>query len=483
MKRFLGITLGVVLVLLLMTSVALADGERQSGDFTYKIKGNGTAVITKFNYENMAEGQDIYIPRMLDGYTVTEIGEFAFSIYSFDENGVPVVSTDYYPEDELSDLELEIYLLMLELEPKSFGSLVLSDTITTIGKGAFFGTSSTSKAINIPDSVQYIGEGAFSNISGVEQFVVGAQNSVYATIDGVLFDKKEKALLAFPRAKKGTETGEVGNHSRTYTIPEGIVSIADYACYGFSVAEGNVYSSYKSSLIVFPETLTKIGNYSFAYARISTEVTHPGSYDVYYLTLPKSVSQLGIGSFSQIGQGDHFKLDLSLTNLLEIPDYAFYGAGITSITLPKQLETIGAYAFALCGTDWSFSPLLIPASVKSIGTGAFSSMEVLYRLEVEFEQDSCLQTLGDNAFEETPIEIEIILPNGLKSIGNSAFNNCEYLESITIPSLVSSIGKDVCTRASVYLDVEPGSYAALWASENGYMTTGTSIEDTSWLNN
>lgn len=478
MKRFLGITLGVVLVLLLMTSVALADGERQSGDFTYKIKGNGTAVITKFNYENTDEEQDIYIPRMLDGYTVTEIGEFAFSIYSFDENGVPVVSTDYYPEDELSDLELEIYLLMLEMEPKSFGSLVLSDTITTIGKGAFFGTSSASKTINIPDSVQYIGEGAFSNISGVEQFVVGNQNPVYAAIDGVLFDKKEKALLAFPRAKKGTKTGD----SLTYTIPEGIVSIADYACYGFSVAEGSVYSSYKSSLIVFPETLTKIGNYSFAYATISTEVTRPWSTNVYYLTLPKSVSQLGIGSFSQIGQGDYFELDLSLTNLLEIPDYAFYGAGITSITLPKQLETIGAYAFALCGKDRGFSPLLIPASVKSIGTGAFSSIDA-YRVEVEFEQDSCLQTLGDSAFEETSIEGEIILPNGLKSIGDSAFNNCEGLENITIPSSVSSIGKDVCTRASVYLDVESGSYAALWASENGYMTTGTSIEDTSWLNN
>lgn len=119
--------------------------------------------------------------------------------------------------------------------------------------------------------------------------------------------------------------------------------------------------------------------------------------------------------------------------------------------------------------------------MKNIGAGAFSDLAG-YSVQVEFEQDSCLQTLGDSAFEETPIKGEIILPNGLKSIGNSAFNNCEGLEKITIPSSVSSIGKDVCTRVSVYLDVEAGSYAALWASENGYMTTGTGIEDTSWLN-
>ena len=58
---------------------------------------------------------------------------------------------------------------------------------------------------------------------------------------------------------------------------------------------------------------------------------------------------------------------------------------------------------------------------------------------------------------------------------------CQDLKTITIPASVTSIGEDVCARKSVYLNVEPGSYAALWASENGYMTTGTGAEDTSWL--
>ena len=95
-----------------------------------------------------------------------------------------------------------------------------------------------------------------------------------------------------------------------------------------------------------------------------------------------------------------------------------------------------------------------------------------------------MQTIGDCAFEGTSVfgNEEFVLPSGLKDIGKSAFKNCKYLEILTIPASVTSIGKDVCTRESVYLNVEPGSYAALWASENGYMTTGTGAEDTSWLN-
>ena len=200
------------------------------------------------------------------------------------------------------------------------------------------------------------------------------------------------------------------------------------------------------------------------------------------MTLPKSVSQLGIGAFRKANSKRDIVIDLGLTNLHEIPDYAFYGWNIDDIVFPKQVETIGAYAFS----EFSGYPdFIIPSSVKEIKTGAFSSNAEYLLASFKFEEGSQLQTIGDCAFEGTSIssyDNEIVLPNGLKDIGNSAFKNCENLEKITIPASVSSIGKDVCTRESVYLNVESGSYAASWASENGYMTTGTGSEDTSWLN-
>lgn len=462
MKRILGMTLGIVLVLLLVMSVALADEEKQSGAFTYRIKGNGTAVITGYDWENYQydwesdQGEDIYIPRMVDGYTVTEIGEFAFSAFYFDDNGNP----------EISDDKFEICIMAV--------SIVIPDTITTIGKGAFFGIRSASKAINIPASVEYIGDGAFSYIHGVEQFTVGTQNPVYATIDGVLFNKKEKALIAFPCDKQGI-TKDTSSTTTYYTIPDGITTIANYACYGFNPTD--VMGRKLIDVVVFPETITSIGNYSFAYANIITDTNGQD------LVLPKSVSQLGVGAFREANKKyymDEKTIDLGLTSLHEIPDYAFYGTCVDSVIFPKQVETIGAYAFSECKRN-RLAKFFIPSSVKTIKEGAFSSKD--FCASFEFEEGSQLQTIGDCAFEGTSVigNEEFVLPSGLKDIGKSAFKNCKYLEILTIPASVTSIGKDVCTRESVYLNVEPGSYAALWASENGYMTTGTGAEDTSWL--
>lgn len=78
MKRIRSIFLLTMAALLF---VLIANSESQSstsGLFTYSLKGNGTAVITGFDWQRNG-GKDVYIPRMIDGYTVTEIGAYAFS--------------------------------------------------------------------------------------------------------------------------------------------------------------------------------------------------------------------------------------------------------------------------------------------------------------------------------------------------------------------------------------------------------------------
>lgn len=71
MKRFAGLIL--VFVMLLAALPALADTTRTSGDFRYTLKSNGTATIVGYTGWG-----DIIIPQMLDGYTVTAIGDSAF---------------------------------------------------------------------------------------------------------------------------------------------------------------------------------------------------------------------------------------------------------------------------------------------------------------------------------------------------------------------------------------------------------------------
>ena len=58
------------------------------------------------------------------------------------------------------------------------------------------------------------------------------------------------------------------------------------------------------------------------------------------------------------------------------------------------------------------------------------------------------------------------------------------MTSIVIPSSVTEIGDDAFDKEIITLQVEQGSYAALWASENGYSYQYSDAEeDTSWLNN
>ena len=117
MKRLLSAMLVLILMLTLVVTVALADEGKKSGAFTYQIKGKGTATIIGYDWDTM-KGRDIFIPRTLDGYTVTEIADEAFALIRYDKN--EILSTHFSQEREA-------------------GSLVIPDTVKTIGEKVYLG--------------------------------------------------------------------------------------------------------------------------------------------------------------------------------------------------------------------------------------------------------------------------------------------------------------------------------------------------------
>ena len=441
MKRLLSAMLVLILMLTLVVPVALADEGKKSGAFTYQIKGNGTATIIGYDWNTM-EGQDIFIPRMLDGYTVTEIADEAFAVIEYDKNGIP----EDYSRSERA------------------GSLVIPDTVKTIGKKAFWGVCFATKAITIPQSAEYIGAGAFSNIDGIEKFEVVSGNPVYTTIDGVLYNKREKMLVSFPRDKDAAN----------FTIPDGIKHIEDYAFWNNQIKKWN-------ATIIFPPTLETIGECSFAYA--FGDITD--NFGMFEIVFPASLMEMKKGAFYSC-KGS-FTFDLSKTKIKEISPYTF--AHLPSINafseqlwvdmlFPSELTTIGDSAFLKCGILFK----KLPSSVVEIKNNAFRDAEFL--VPFAFDIDSELQIIGEDAFNGCyfkDLGTSLFLPAKLEIIGSHAFYDVA-LGTLGIPSSVKSIGEDFCRRSTVYLDVEAGSYAAMYASENGYMTVGTDNEDTSWLN-
>ena len=89
--------------------------------------------------------------------------------------------------------------------------------VTSIGDGAFaYCTSLTS--VTIPNSVTSIGTEAFYSCTSLTAITVDAFNSVYSSVDGVLFNRSQTTLFQCPGGKAGC-----------YTIPNSVTSIGDDA--------------------------------------------------------------------------------------------------------------------------------------------------------------------------------------------------------------------------------------------------------------
>jgi len=97
--------------------------------------------------------------------------------------------------------------------------------VVSIGDLAFLGCESLS-SITIPDSVTSIGVGAFYSCSALASITVGLSNPVYASLEGVLFNKIDKSLHMYPIGKELTK----------YSVPEGTLKTGDSALSGSFLA-------------------------------------------------------------------------------------------------------------------------------------------------------------------------------------------------------------------------------------------------------
>ena len=122
-------------------------------------------------------------------------------------------------------------------------------------------------------------------------------------------------------------------------------------------------------------------------------------------------------------------------SVTSIGDSAFDGcSSLTSITIPDSVTSIGGWAFSECS---SLTSITIPDGVTSIGGWAFSECSSLTSITIP---DS-VTSIGSWAFSECSSLTSVTIGNGVTIIGYSAFNGCSGLTSITIPDSVTSIGE------------------------------------------
>lgn len=349
---------------------------------------------------------------------------------------------------------------VLSIEDRAFfGDTYLSDvscksgcTLTSIGNGAFQDTIGLTY-FTIPPSVTSIGAAAFSG-SGLTSIIIPAKN---ITIGEEAFaDTADLTEVTFNPDSELRAIGAnafSGSGITSITIPDGLTSIGDRAFANTPDLAGVMFnpdsklatigaSAFSGSAILsinIPAGVISIGDQAFANTFELTTVTFDSSSS----EVGSALESIGAGAFSGSGLSE-----ITIpANVNSIGDQAFVNAPfLTAITVVSENENFESDSGVLFNSgktkliqyplgresdpESNINLYSVPNSVVEIGSYAFSGSHD--GTNVEFANDSTLEIIGSNAFSGSRIT-QINIPSSVTSIGEQTFANTPNLQSVTMP--------------------------------------------------
>lgn len=168
------------------------------------------------------------------------------------------------------------------------------------------------------------------------------------------------------------------------------------------------------------------------------------------IVLPKNITSIGYYAFGFTGISEIIIPD----SVTKIGEGAFYDTKLTQITIPESVTEIGGYAFS--GTD--ISEVVIPSGVTKIENGVFSGTKLTeitipdsateignYAFSICTGLESIvigkgIGIIGTQAFIRCGSLAKVTVPGNVKTIGNGAFSSCENLEEVVLEEGVQTIG-------------------------------------------
>ena len=359
-------------------------------------------------------------------------------------------------------------------------SITIPNSVTSIGKGAFFGCSSLS-SITIPNNVTSIGEYAFYDCSSLASVIIG--NSVKSIGNDAFYNCSFLTTITIPNS-----VTSIGNYVfsscsslTSVTIPNSVTSIGYNPFYNCSALTSitltaptmetfchgttnqqidlEIYRNIQIdgnevTEIVIPESVDSIKSKAFYMCNISSVEISDGVTSIgnnaftdcpslTSITIPNSVTSIGIGAFSYCTALTSFSVPKSVS---KIEEYTFYNcSSLSFIDISNSVTSISPNAFELCS---SLTSVHWNATNYEISRSSYAPFRVILTQITSF-------TFGD-AVESIPAYLcygmtnlqSVVIPNSVTSIGDYAFQSCSSLASITIPNSVTSIGKSAFADCS-----------------------------------
>jgi hypothetical protein len=264
--------------------------------------------------------------------------------------------------------------------PTSIVSIILPLSILSIDESAFMGCNKL-KSITIPSSVNLIGGLAFQGCTSLTDIELP---KALSSINELMFDGC-KGLTTVKIPEQVTKIGKSSfagcDRLSSILLPPSLTRIESSSFKGCS----------ELSSIKIPNSVVQIDELAFAECANLKTVVLPSSLisigtDLFYncnnlvtIEIDKSnqnfmtedgilydKTKTKIITFPTSKHGN-YKLP---TTIKSIGNALFYGSSIDSIVIPASVKSIGSYSFCECK---SLSTVTIESSVYSIGSGAFES--------------------------------------------------------------------------------------------------------------
>lgn len=325
-----------------------------------------------------------------------------------------LIIDDYaFYESSISNIYYgQAYKIGLPLKLEYIGDYAFSNSkLYSICQTEYTNNGISYKAL--PESIEYIGKGAFSGL-----FIEGVTlPSKMKSISNGMFSGCES--LNYVGISENLEI--IGNSAfsgckslRHFTFTDNIKKIGIGAFYGSSLVD-----------ITLNDGLEFIEDEAFSCC-----------YNLKSVIIPDSVVFIGDKAFYECTNLSDLNFGISGEDLF-IGAYAFSATNLSTITLPSRIASLGISAFDTV-EEIIFSSNSKLEEIKDDTFVSYSSLE-----KISFGENSNLKIIGKNAFKGLISLQTVDLSNTkLEEIQESAFTFCRFLENISLPSTLTTIRKN-----------------------------------------
>ena len=377
-----------------LESVTFADGSKMDS-------------LSYWAFSECAKLTTITIPASVTTLKGPVFQDSGLQTIFFEEGSqLKTLGNDAFANTPLTAITIPASVTTLEKSPfRDCGKLTTvifaeNSQLETISDGAFQGCYAL-PAITIPTTVTTIGHRAFGNCDALKKMIIPAN---VTNIDYEAFSYCDNLsvinILAQTPPTLGTDVfAGIAENFRIYVPRESV-------------------NAYKTAYPDLADRIKPIMNMN----AVDTWLHEGDVWESNTKTLTVNINP-GENAYSDNTEIQHLVFADNVTNIGKAAFMGCENLELVTFAENSQLETIDAWAFGYCG---KLTTITIPASVITLKGPVFtgSGLQTIF-----FEEGSQLQTIGNNAFDNSALTA-ITIPASVITINLTAFSRCANLSSV-----------------------------------------------------